>query len=141
MARIICIDDDMDVLETCKYLLSEEGHTVETAITGKEGFEKSQTFKPDIILLDVMMEDVTAGFHTAYHFRQDNNLKHTPILMLTSINQKMKTKFHPDTDGEFLPVDEFIEKPIIRESLVKAVDKLLDLPKEKINLGGRKRIV
>ncbi len=141
MAKIICIDDDQDVLETCKYFLNEDGHTVETAMNSRDGIEKAKTFGPDIIVLDVMMEDDTAGFHAAYKFRQDDHLKFVPILMLTSINQKLGTKFSPKTDGEFLPVDEFIEKPIIREKLVKTVKRLLDLPKEEVNVGGTTKVV
>ena len=141
MAKIICIDDDQDVLETCKYLLSEEGHKIETATSAKEGIQKSKEFNPDIILLDVMMEDMTAGFHAAYNFRKDDTLKHKPILMLTSINQKLDTKFNPDTDGEFIPVDDFIEKPIIRDKLLASVKRLLDLPEEQINVTGKKKIL
>ncbi len=137
MAKIICIDDDQDVLETCKYFLNDAGHTVETAINSRDGIEKAKSFDPDIIVLDVMMEDDTAGFHAAYNFRKDAKLKFVPILMLTSINQKLGSKFDPNTDGEFLPVDEFIEKPIIREKLMSTVKRLLDLPKEEVNVNGR----
>lgn len=141
MAKVMCIDDDQDVLETCMYFLKEEGHTVETAMSAKEGVEKSRSFSPDIILLDVMMEDSTAGFHAAYNFRKDETLKYVPILMLTSINQKLDTNFHPDTDGEFLPVDDFIEKPIIRDRLMSSVKKLLDLSKEQVNVNGRAKVI
>lgn len=141
MAKIICIDDDPDVLETCEYLLKEDGHVVETANSARDGVIKSQAFKPDLIVLDIMMENITAGFHAAYAFRSDQALKHVPILVLTSINQKVGTKFHPDTDGEYLPVDEFIEKPIIRDKLGEAVKRCLNLPKEKINVEGRKKVV
>ena len=141
MAKVMCIDDDQDVLETCAYFLKEEGHTVETAMSAKDGVERSKAFQPDIILLDVMMEDSTAGFHAAYNFRQDDKLRYVPILMLTSVNQKLNTNFHPDTDGEFLPVDDFIEKPIIRDRLMSSVRKLLDLSKEQINVSGRNKVI
>ncbi len=141
MARIMCIDDDMDVLETCKLLLTEAGHSVETATSGKDGLAKAKGFNPDLIMLDVMMEDMTAGFHVAYNFRSDDSMKFKPILMLTSINQKLGANFNPDTDGEFLPVDAFIEKPIRRETLLNSVNALLSLPKEKVNVSGRNKVI
>ena len=137
MAKILCIDDDQDVLDTCQFLLKEQGHTVETATNGKAGYAKAKTVKPELIVLDVMMEDQTAGFHAAYNFRNDDSLKHTPILMLTSVNQKTGMKFDPKKDGEFLPVDAFIEKPILREKFLATVSKLLALSKSQINVGKK----
>jgi len=82
MAKIICIDDDRDILAACGAVLKAQGHTVETAVNGKEGFEKASKQLPDLIVLDVMMDDATEGFHTAYKFRKTEALKFTPILML-----------------------------------------------------------
>ncbi len=135
MARIICIDDDRDIVETCKMTLEAKGHQVETASGGSEGLEKAKSFKPELILLDVMMDDTTDGFHTAYNFRKEADLKDVPILMLTSINQETGLGFNKEKDGEFLPVDEFVEKPIQPEKLIELADKLLALPKDQINRG------
>lgn len=139
MAKIICIDDDRDILDTTTFLLKQEGHETTTAMSGKEGFEKARAYNPDLIILDVMMEDNTAGFHTAYNFRKDEKLKHKPILMLTSVNQKLNYNFSLAKGGEFLPVDAFVEKPIIRDTLLTTVKKLLSLPVEEINVNGRKK--
>jgi len=141
MAKIVCIDDDIDVLETCKLLLTEAGHSVETATTEKDGLAKTKEFNPDLIMLDLMMEDITTGFHLAYNFRSDDVMKFKPILMLTSINQKPGANLNPDAEGEFLPVDAFIEKPIRRETLLNSVNALLSLPKEKINVSGRNKVI
>ena len=137
MAKIICIDDDKDILDTCEVVLEGQGHKVETAINGKEGFEKASKSKPDLIILDVMMDDSTEGFHTAYKFRQSETLKYTPILMLSSVNDTSPHKFSVK-DGEFLPVDAFMEKPIKPKELVAKVKELLALKKEQINVEGHK---
>ncbi|OGS13358.1 MAG: hypothetical protein A2234_09325 [Elusimicrobia bacterium RIFOXYA2_FULL_58_8] len=137
MARIICIDDDKDILDTCEVILQGQGHTVETAINGKEGFEKASKFNPDLIILDVMMDDSTEGFHTAYKFRQVEALKHTPILMLTSVNETSPQKFSAK-DGEFLPIDAFMEKPVKPKEFLAKVKELLALKKEQVNVEGRK---
>lgn len=137
MAKIICIDDDRDILDTCEVVLEGLGHTVETAVNGKEGLEKALKLKPDLIILDVMMDDSTEGFHTAYKIRQDAGLKYTPILMLSSVNETSPQKFSAN-DGEFLPVDAFMEKPIKPKEFVAKVKELLALKKEQINVEGRK---
>jgi len=137
MAKIICIDDDQDILDTCEVVLEGQGHTVETAVNGKEGFEKASKSKPDLIILDVMMDDSTEGFHTAYKFRQTESLKYTPILMLSSVNDTSPHKFSVK-DGEYLPVDAFIEKPIKPKEFVAKVKELLALKKEQINVDGHK---
>jgi len=136
MAKIMCIDDDRDILESCRMTLEKAGHTVECASSGKEGLTKMKAFRPDLFLLDVMMDDLTDGFHTAYAIRHDADVKDKPIIMLTSINKETGLGFNKDKDGNFLPVDEFIEKPIAPKLLIELVAKLLQMPKNKINMGG-----
>jgi CheY-like chemotaxis protein len=139
MARIICIDDDSDILETCKVILTGRGHEVETALSGKEGVEKASAFKPDLIILDVMMDDLTDGFHAAYRFRKDPGLKYAPILLLSAINGHFPQKFDPKKDGEYLPVDAFLEKPVKPGELLAKTTELLALKKEQINVDGSVR--
>ena len=137
MAKILCIDDDKDILDTCEVILEGQGHTVETATNGTDGFEKASRLQPDLIILDVMMDDSTEGFHTACKFRRTEALKYVPILMLTSINETSPQKFGVK-DGEFLPVDAFMEKPVKPKEFVARVQELLALKKEQINTEGRR---
>lgn len=136
MAKILCIDDDKDILDTCEVVLQGQGHTVVTAINGKEGFEKAVKEQPALIILDVMMDDSTEGFSTAQKFRRTEALKYTPIMMLTSVNETSPQKFS-DKDGEFLPVDAFLEKPIKPKEFLAKVGALLALKKEQVNVDGR----
>ncbi|OGR44662.1 MAG: hypothetical protein A2X35_04975 [Elusimicrobia bacterium GWA2_61_42] len=136
MAKILCIDDDKDILDTCEVVLQGQGHTVETAINGREGFEKAAKLKPDLIILDVMMDDSTEGFQTAQKFRRTETLKYVPILMLTSVNETSPQKFG-EKDGEFLPVDGFMEKPVKPKEFVAKVKELLALTKDQVNVEGR----
>ncbi|OGR64628.1 MAG: hypothetical protein A2X30_04260 [Elusimicrobia bacterium GWB2_63_16] len=138
MAKIICIDDDKDILDTCEVVLQGVGHTVVTAINGKEGFEKASKLQPDLIVLDVMMDDPTEGFATAQKFRRTETLRYVPILMLTSVNETSPQKFG-EKDGEFLPVDAFMEKPIKPKEFLVKVKELLALKKEQVNVEGRTR--
>ena len=136
MAKIICIDDDKDILDTCEVVLQGKGHTVVTAINGKEGFEKASKLKPDLIILDVMMDNSPEGFQTAQKFRRTELLKYVPIMMLTSVNETSPQKFG-EKDGEFLPVDAFMEKPIKPKEFLAKVAELLALKKEQVNVEGR----
>jgi len=89
------------------------------------------------VIMDVMMDDFTDGFNAVYEIRKGESVKYTPILMLTSINQHFPQKFS-EKDGEFLPVDAFIEKPIKPKDFLKKVEELLSLKKEEINVEGKK---
>lgn len=136
MAKIICIDDDKDILDTCEVVLQGKGHTVVTATNGKEGFEKASKMQPDLIILDVMMDNSTEGFQTAQKFRRTELLKFVPIMMLTSVNETSPQKFS-EKDGEFLPVDAFMEKPIKPKEFLAKVAELLALKKDQVNVEGR----
>ena len=135
--KILCIDDDQDILLSLETILKKNDYEVFTAETGEDGIKKAVQVKPDLILLDVMMETDTRGFHVAYEIREDESIKYTPIVMLSSINSKSEIKFNPEKDGEFLPVDDFIEKPINPDLLLNIVKKNLNLNKDEINLRGQ----
>lgn len=139
MAKIMCIDDDKDILEVCEVVLTGQGHTVETASSGKEGLAKAAKFKPDLIVLDVMMDDFTDGFHAAYKFRQDAELKYKPIMLLSSINEHFPQKFDAKKDGAYLPVDAFMEKPVKPKEFIAKIKELLALKKEQVNVEGSKK--
>jgi CheY-like chemotaxis protein len=141
MPKILCIDDDNDILDGLKAILESNGFETEIASNAKEGLEKAKQITPDLLIVDVMMDNDTDGFHLTYNIRKDESLKFKPILMLTSINQKTNFKFNPETDGEFLPVDKFIEKPVKPELLIKTVNNLLSLPNDKINIDGKTAIM
>ena len=111
MNTILLIDDDRDLLKSVTSVLEVKGYETLTATNRNDGVKLARKMKPDLILLDVMMDTDTDGFHTAYDLRKDEGLKYTPILMLTSVNQKTGFTFDPDKDGAFLPVDGFFEKP------------------------------
>ena len=141
MAKILCIDDDQDILSSLTATLESKGHKVETSVNAQDGLKKAEEIKPDLIILDVMMDKDTEGFHASYDIRKSDVLKYTPILMLTSVNEKTGFTFNPEYDGEFLPVDKFVEKPFTPNTLIEDVEKLLALPKEKINVSGKTQVM
>ncbi|HHT9158061.1 MAG TPA: response regulator, partial [Candidatus Tripitaka californicus] len=83
------------------------------------------------VILDVMMETTTEGFHFAYKLRSEapdspyKDFRKLPILMITAIHRTTPFRFSPRTDEGFLPVEGFIEKPIEPRVLLEKVSHLL----------------
>jgi CheY-like chemotaxis protein len=122
---ILVIDDDIDLVEIIRVTLENEGFTVIDAQNGERGLAVAKEKKPDLILLDVMMGKVDEGFQVAYQLRGSADTGGIPILMLTAVAGQTGYDFDPKADGEFLPVDEFLEKPVSPRVLVDMVRKHL----------------
>lgn len=129
--KILIVDDDPDIVEAMRLPLESSGFEVVSASSGAEGLAALKKENPDLILLDVMMESTTEGFQVAYTIRSDDpkseykKYRNIPILMITAVNQVMKSNFSKGTDAEFLPVTDFIEKPIQPLDLLNKVSDLL----------------
>lgn len=124
-SKILVIDDDIDLVEIIRVTLENAGFAVIDAQTGERGLEKARDDAPDLILLDVMMGSVDEGFQVAYQLRGNPATREIPILMLTAVGDQTGFEFDPAKDGEFLPVDEFLEKPVSPRRLVDLVRKHL----------------
>lgn len=122
---ILVIDDDIDLVEIIRVTLENEGYDVIDAQSGDRGMAMAKEQDPDLILLDVMMGQVDEGFQVAYALRNDAVTKETPILMLTAVAEQTGFEFDPSKDKDFLPVNEFLEKPISPRNLVDMVRKHL----------------
>lgn len=121
--KIMLVDDDADFVEMNKAVLENNGYKVVAAYSGKECLEMVKSEKPDMIILDVMMDNKTEGFHVTYDLRNHEQTKNIPILMVTSVNEKVPYKF--ERDDTWLPVDEFVEKPLEPKRLLSEVSKRL----------------
>lgn len=99
--------------------LESAGYNVATAHNGEDGKKQALDSEPDLIILDVMMETDSAGFEVARWLRSEENTERIPIIMLTAINQKFPMQF--DKDEIWLPVDEFLEKPVNPDDLLEIV--------------------
>jgi CheY-like chemotaxis protein len=134
--KILVIDDDPDVVELMRIALEANGYEVHSASNGTEGLRAVKEIRPDLIILDVMMDTTTEGFQVSYQLRSHDpdsaygEFSTIPIIMLTGISQKMQMKFSIQKDGDYLPVDEFLEKPIQLDPLLEMIRKLLQRRKE-----------
>lgn len=120
MAKIAIIDDDPDIIDASSLVLISKGYEVITALNPDDGYRIVKDQKPDLIILDVMMNEPDDGFFLAQKFRKENIT--TPIIMYTSISKSIGIEYGVN---EMIPVDEFVEKPISPDQLIKKVEKLL----------------
>ena len=128
--KILIVDDDKDLAMTLNKILSSQGYTVVESYSGSGGLKKLLEEKPDLIILDVMMESDTAGFEVASMIRNprsySNYKEHrdVPIILLTAINQVTNSRFSLDEDESFLKnINEFCTKPIDPDDLIEKVKK------------------
>ena len=120
MAKIVIIDDDPDILDVSEIVLTSKGYIVYTAQNPEDGYSLIKTQTPDLIILDVMMNEPDDGFFLAQRLRREKI--DTPIIMYTSVSKALGINFGK---SEIVPVDEFVEKPISPDELIDKVEKLL----------------
>lgn len=122
MAKIAIIDDDPDILDASSLVLTAKGYEVITATNPDDGYKIVKEQQPDLIILDVMMNEPDDGFFLAQRFRRENF--EIPIIMYTSVSKSIGMDFGVN---EMIPVDDFVEKPISPDALIDKVEKLLQL--------------
>ena len=121
MPKILIVDDDPDIVESVTLVLEAEGYEVAGAASKEQAMAAVGTGKPDLIILDVMMEQPDDGFVLAQDLRRQG-LK-TPILILSSIGHVTGYKY--GKDSEMAPVDDFVSKPVAPQELLARVKALL----------------
>ena len=121
MAKVLVVDDDPDVVEACRLFLESKGHKVVCAYSRAEGMKAIQESNPELLVLDVMMEQPDDGLAMAQELRRTGYK--APILMLTSISKVTGMEYGRDKD--LVPVDAFVEKPVSAATLAAKVAELL----------------
>ena len=121
---VLIIDDDPDFTAATKHLLESCGYEVRTAPDGRQGYELARSIAPDLILLDVMMTERTEGFFTLERIRQTDTLKHTPVIIISSIYTE-HPRFTVSPDAGWLPADLFLAKPVDPARLVSEAARLM----------------
>ena len=121
MAKILIVDDDVDYVECVKVVLERAGHSVTSANNRDDGMEMVQAKKPDLLVLDIMMEEPDDGIAMAQDLRK-TGFKN-PILMMSGIARATGLAY--DKDNEVTPVDDFVEKPVKPAVLLDKINALL----------------
>jgi CheY-like chemotaxis protein len=127
--KILIVDDDPDLTEVIRLTLEAQDYQVFSAASGEEGLACVKEIHPDLIILDVMMDYTTEGFQVSLQLRSPEPdaeyaaYRDIPILMLTALHSTTSLRFKPDED--YLPVDDFVEKPLEPSALLEKVKELL----------------
>ena len=122
MAKLLLVDDDLDVIDQYKSALAGTGHEVAVAYSATEARGVLSRFTPDLAVVDIMMEDGIPGFDLAKEIAA--RFPGTPILMVSSLNEQLKAPLD-FTPGEQLPITKFLDKPVNASTLVREIDEAL----------------
>ncbi len=124
MVKILVVDDEIDIADTLKILLERRGYEVVTANSGREALEKVKKERPDVILLDVMMPDMS-GWDVCKKIKEDASTKDIPVIMLTILfgEEEKKKSFEVKADAH-------IEKPIIIDRVIGVINWVLKYKKK-----------
>ncbi|HEX7506688.1 MAG TPA: response regulator [Polyangia bacterium] len=125
--RVLLVDDDKDLVGSFKVVFEANGFDVVTAHNGADGLAQVVAQRPDAIVLDVMMDTDTEGFHVAYKLEGDPSTRRIPIVLLTGFMDHMKEKRESFDfiTGRDWPAAKLMQKPVVAAELVATVRQLL----------------
>jgi len=123
VAKILIVDDDPDFVEATRLVLEKEKHEIISAPSGNAGLERIRQDRPDLVLLDVIMNTVLDGVAVTDHLQEDEQLKHVPVIMVTSIASTEYAEMFP-TD-RYVHISAFLSKPVKPAELIRQVNRCL----------------
>ena len=118
--RILMVDDDQDFVEAVACFLELNGFRVFRAHNGAEGIKLAKLHQPDLILMDIMMNERTEGFFTIHEIRRDPALKSVPIFVVSSFCTRLPD-FDIPASGGWLTHDLFFPKPVNTAQLLEKI--------------------
>jgi len=118
MKTILVVDDDLDLLKIMHARLTANGYAVVTAGGANEAYAKLKEIKPDLIMLDVMMPEIS-GYDVCHTLKIDSTYKNIPILLLTGRNQELDPRI-----GKMMGID-YMQKPYKDGEVLAKVQELL----------------
>ncbi len=124
-AKILLVDDDPDFVEATKIVLESAPYDVAVAYNGDEALRKVTEINPDLIILDIIMPEQD-GFKVCEALKSDPELSQIPVIMLTSLSQRMGETAFSLTDGMMLEADDYVDKPVSPDELLSRVRKFLE---------------
>jgi two-component system, OmpR family, alkaline phosphatase synthesis response regulator PhoP len=117
--RILVVDDEIYIVHILDFSLGMEGYEVVTALDGEEGLQKAIEFKPDLIVLDIMMPKMD-GYETCKALKADERTKNTPVILLSAKGRNVDMQ-----TGYDVGADEYITKPFSPRKLVDRINAML----------------
>ena len=112
--KILVVDDDPEISSLVQYTLEAQGHTVRVCDNGREVLDTLRSYKPELLVLDVMMPGMD-GYSLASQISEDPDLKEMPIIVLSAL-EPSRTMFQ-----RFSQVAAFLTKPFNTDDLAEAI--------------------
>ncbi|MFN4064090.1 response regulator [Azoarcus communis] len=119
--KILIVDDEPNIVISLEFLMKREGFDVQVANDGEEGVHKVRAFRPDLVLLDVMMPKKN-GFEVCQELKSDPDLQSIKVLMLTAKGRDTEV-----SKGLALGADAYMTKPFSTKELVERVRVMLEV--------------
>lgn len=119
-ARILCIDDEKEIIDLIRLILGRKGYEVVGAIGGEAGLAQARSWKPDLVLLDLMMPDMD-GWEVFHRLRADEALAKVPVIVVTARAQSIDRVL----GLHVARVNDYISKPFTPQDLVESVERVL----------------
>ena len=119
--KIVCIEDEPQMVDLLTLVLSKHDYEVYSATDGFEGLQLIAALKPDLVLLDLMMPDI-GGWEVYQKMKADKKLRDIPVIIVTAKSQDIDKVL----GLHIAKVDGYVTKPFKANELVSAVDKILN---------------
>lgn len=119
MAKILVVDDELDILEIIRHALNKEGFEVHIAANGIQAIDQAKKNKPDLILMDVMMP-LMDGMEACRQLKEDNDTKNIPVVFLTARSEEFA-----ELAGFEAGAEDYIAKPIRPRVLLSRLKVIL----------------
>lgn len=124
---ILIVDDDFDFIEINRHILEAAGYRVTSAAEPAEALVKMAPEPPDLIITDLMMTTIDAGFSFSRAIKEDPRFAAIPIIISTSVSSALGLDFRPQTADDLakMHIDAYFDKPLPADALLAKVKELL----------------
>lgn len=137
--KVVVVDDDRDYLFTMETFLKRNDFEVFTANNGKDGINLIKTQRPNVVLLDVMMETLFSGYEVCKAVRSDPELEFIPIVGISGMGGELGVKYEQYRDDKYFTPDVFVEKPVDKALLMDIIAQAIDKAKARKKKPGWKK--
>lgn len=124
-AKILVIDHEKSVLDAIRQRLVSDGYQITTAVNTQDGLSELQRCKPDLVVIEIMLDGPTEGLHLVYRMKRDAVYQNVPVIVLSSVQRNTGIDLSGEIGTDYLPADLFLEKPVDLETLSRAARDLL----------------
>ncbi|PKN92719.1 MAG: two-component system response regulator [Chloroflexi bacterium HGW-Chloroflexi-6] len=118
--RILCIEDEPDMIDLMRLIVSRRGYAFDSASGGEEGLRKVRETHPDLVLLDLMMPDLD-GWEVYQQMKADEKTRNIPVIIVTAKAQSIDKVL----GLQIAKVDDYIAKPFSPNELVESIQRVL----------------